>query len=235
MPAICEAVLEMEESACRYTKLADWEYINQCASSAKGLQLIGNGDIMSYTDYNEHMRACPDLATTMLARGALIKPWLFTEVRSGASLVYSRQRPKSALCSFACDLTSSDQPSTHRPQGEQCPSDACCACGNCAILSASKCADSTCSYVQIKEQRHWDITAVERLDIFKDFCSAGLLHWGSDSRGVETTRRFMLEWMSFTHRCDLQVSTPMHAATGEVTLALHCSNGCPSHSLSSHV
>lgn len=65
---------------CRYTKQADWEYIGQCASSARGLQLIGNGDIMSYSDYAEHMAACPDLATTMLARGALIKPWLFTEV-----------------------------------------------------------------------------------------------------------------------------------------------------------
>ena len=64
----------------RYTKQADWEYISQCARSSPGLQLIGNGDIMSYTDYNEHMRACPELATTMLARGALIKPWLFTEV-----------------------------------------------------------------------------------------------------------------------------------------------------------
>ena len=86
MPVLCDAVFEIDTCACRYTKLADWEYINQCASSAKGLQLIGNGDIMSYTDYNEHMRACPDLATTMLARGALIKPWLFTEVLSCASL-----------------------------------------------------------------------------------------------------------------------------------------------------
>ena len=43
-------------------------------------------------------------------------------------------------------------------------------------------------HAQIKEQRHWDISVGERLDMFKRFCSHGLLHWGSDSRGVETTR-----------------------------------------------
>jgi tRNA-dihydrouridine synthase 3 len=93
--------------------------------------LIGNGDVFSYRDWNEHL-SHQGVSTCMIARAALIKPWIFTE---------------------------------------------------------------------IKEQRDWDITAGERLDIMRGFTHAGLEHWGSDSKGVETTRRFVLEWLSFTHRC----------------------------------
>lgn len=64
----------------RYSRLADWDYIKRCAEAAAPLPLVGNGDVFSFTDYEEHISACPQLATVMLARGALIKPWLFTEV-----------------------------------------------------------------------------------------------------------------------------------------------------------
>lgn len=114
----------------RYTRDADWEYIDECSQLANPVPFFGNGDILSYEDVNLR-RETTNVNGVMIARGALMKPWLFTE---------------------------------------------------------------------IKEQRHWDISSSERFNLLKDYTNYGLEHWGSDSRGVESTRRFLLEWLSFLHR-----------------------------------
>jgi tRNA-dihydrouridine synthase 3 len=46
-----------------------------------GLQLLGNGDVMSYTEWNEHLGRGAEgggarLSSCMIGRGALIKPWV---------------------------------------------------------------------------------------------------------------------------------------------------------------
>ena len=44
---------------------------------------------------------------------------------------------------------------------------------------------------EVKESRHWDISASERMDMYKRFVSYGMEHWGSDLQGINTTRRYI--------------------------------------------
>jgi len=119
----------------RYSRQANWDYIGEVAKCQSEdlpqIPVIGNGDIYTYSDYVKKVEREGVSATAMLARGALIKPWLPTE---------------------------------------------------------------------IKEKRDWDISSSERLDLLKDFVKFGLEHWGSDQQGVNYTRRFLLEWLSFLFR-----------------------------------
>ncbi|KFM61995.1 tRNA-dihydrouridine(47) synthase [NAD(P)(+)]-like protein, partial [Stegodyphus mimosarum] len=64
----------------RYTKSADWDYINYCNTIANPIPLFGNGDILSYEDYNAR-KAESGVSGIMIARGALIKPWIFKEIK----------------------------------------------------------------------------------------------------------------------------------------------------------
>jgi len=71
----------------RYSKDADWDYIaNRVATSQDKslpqIPVIGNGDIMTYGDYVEKVEKREGVTNcAMLARGALIKPWLPTEIK----------------------------------------------------------------------------------------------------------------------------------------------------------
>jgi tRNA-dihydrouridine synthase 3 len=46
----------------RYTKSADWSYIDECAQLADPIPLYGNGDILSYDDYKSHLEQCKNLS-----------------------------------------------------------------------------------------------------------------------------------------------------------------------------
>lgn len=55
-------------------------------------------------------------------------------------------------------------------------------------------------FKEIREQRHLDPSSSERFEMLRSFANYGLEHWGSDTQGVENTRRFLLEWQSFLYR-----------------------------------
>ena len=139
LPNVAAMMVHGRSRLQRYSKLTNWDYIGKVAKNldsaaeAQGVRripLIGNGDIMSWRDFEERRREGV-MATAMVGRGALIKPWLPDEIKG-------------------------------------------------------------------KVDR--DISASERLDLLKNFVNYGLEHWGSDQQGVNTTRRFLLEWLSFLCR-----------------------------------
>ncbi|KAG8978890.1 tRNA-dihydrouridine synthase 3 [Tulasnella sp. JGI-2019a] len=55
-------------------------------------------------------------------------------------------------------------------------------------------------FTEINEHREWDISSKERLEMIRKYTEFGLSHWGSDTQGVNTTRRYLCESLSFQSR-----------------------------------
>lgn len=55
-------------------------------------------------------------------------------------------------------------------------------------------------FEEIASQQYLDKSATERLTYIEQFARFGLENWGSDEIGVGITRRFLLEWLSFSCR-----------------------------------
>lgn len=55
-------------------------------------------------------------------------------------------------------------------------------------------------FEEIEQNQYLDKSASERLAYIEQFARNGLEYWGSDEIGVGTTRRFLLEWLSFSCR-----------------------------------
>ncbi|KAI0837609.1 FMN-linked oxidoreductase [Hypoxylon sp. FL0890] len=96
----------------RYTKSANWSYIAECSALIKSYKdkkdeltdtarepdastqantaddkvyFIGNGDCYSHVDYFDHVDNA-GVDTVMVARGAMVKPWIFEEIEKGQYL-----------------------------------------------------------------------------------------------------------------------------------------------------
>ena len=65
----------------RYRRAADWDAIGEVVSSV-GVPVIGNGDVLFPRDA-QAARERSGCAAVMVARGALIKPWICREIESG--------------------------------------------------------------------------------------------------------------------------------------------------------
>jgi tRNA-dihydrouridine synthase 3 len=82
----------------RYSKAADWDLIGQVAAE-RGVPVIGNGDILTAYEARERM-ARSGVRSVMIARGALIKPWLFREIKTGTTWLPTPEERFSVLWRF---------------------------------------------------------------------------------------------------------------------------------------
>ena len=62
----------------RYTRAADWDAIKQIASE-RSIPVIGNGDLLTWYEVRDRWQES-GVASVMIGRGALIKPWIFREI-----------------------------------------------------------------------------------------------------------------------------------------------------------
>ena len=66
---------------CRYTGLARWDYIKDCVGATGGkVPFLGNGDVFHWNDFYDNIENY-GVASCMIGRGALIKPWIFEEIK----------------------------------------------------------------------------------------------------------------------------------------------------------
>ncbi len=62
----------------RYSRAADWDAIARITAE-RSIPVIGNGDLLTWYETEQRWRSS-GVASVMLGRGALIKPWLFREI-----------------------------------------------------------------------------------------------------------------------------------------------------------
>jgi len=74
----------------RYRHPADWDAIAEVAAAVQ-VPVVGNGDLLHAHEARERL-ATSGCAAVMTARGALIQPWIFRDLRDGTSSIDANGR-----------------------------------------------------------------------------------------------------------------------------------------------
>lgn len=135
-PAGCAAItLHGRSRQQRYTKVADWGYIAECAALIKSYEdkkadltdtireadesalpngkmyFLGNGDCYSHLDYFKHVDEAK-VDSVMIGRGAILKPWIFEEIEKGQYLDKSASERLTYIekfCRYGLEAWGSDE------------------------------------------------------------------------------------------------------------------------------
>lgn len=163
----------------RYYRSADWEYINTCAGIAQQQPLARPP---AASDGGEP----PNGFLPLIGNGDVFS---YEDVHAAMLRASGVDAGAGADDAEAADGSPSAGALATSPLG-----------GVSSVMLARGALVKPWAFTEIKERRHWDISATERLDILKQFTSYGLEHWGTDDLGVARVRKFLLEWLSFLHR-----------------------------------
>lgn len=74
----------------RYSKAADWEKLAELKAAVK-IPVIGNGDLLTHWEAKERWERS-GVDALMSARGALIKPWIFREIKEGRTILLTAEQ-----------------------------------------------------------------------------------------------------------------------------------------------
>lgn len=82
----------------RYSRPADWDLVGRIAGE-RSIPVVGNGDVLTHYEARDRM-ARTGVRSVMVARGALIKPWIFKELREGRDWLPSAEERVAVLWRF---------------------------------------------------------------------------------------------------------------------------------------